>query len=94
MAHILVHHNVKDFEAWKAHFDKHSSFRAQNGSKGGKVFQSMSNPNEVFVLLEWESYESAQKFSQSPNLKEVMQEAGVVGMPEMYFVKDAAATSV
>jgi heme-degrading monooxygenase HmoA len=94
MVHILVHHNVKDFEKWKVHFDNHSSFRAQNGSKGGKVFQSASNPNEVFVLLEWESLESAQKFSQSPNLREVMMEAGVVGMPEMYFVKDAETASV
>ena len=94
MAHILVHHFVDDYKSWKSQFDKHSTFRGENGSKGGKIFQSASNPNEVFVLLEWESMESAQKFSQSPNLREAMMEAGVVGMPDIHFIKDAVATSV
>ncbi|HVO72426.1 MAG TPA: antibiotic biosynthesis monooxygenase [Ignavibacteriaceae bacterium] len=93
MVHILVHHKVEDFKKWKPIFDKHSSFRSENGSKGGKIFQSADNPNDLFVLLEWESIESLQKFSQSDSLKEAMKESGVVGMPEVYFIKEAAATS-
>ena len=93
MAHILVHHKVEDYKEWKGAYDKHSDFRGQNGSKGGKVFQNASNPNEVFVLLEWDNLENAQKFSQSTGLKEAMAEAGVVGMPNIYFVKETAASA-
>jgi heme-degrading monooxygenase HmoA len=91
MSYLLVHHNCDDFSKWKKAFDAHSSMRAQHGSKGGEVFQSANNPNELFVLLEWDSFENVQKFSRSDTLKSAMQEAGVVGMPEIYFLEEAAA---
>jgi heme-degrading monooxygenase HmoA len=94
MAHILVHHKVEDYNKFKTAFDGHSAFRSQNGSKGGKVFQSAGNPNDLFILLEWDSLENAQKFAQTDNLKQAMQSAGVVGMPEVYFVEEAATTLV
>ena len=93
MAHLLVHHKVEDYIKWKLAFDEHSSMRSQNGSKGGKVFQSTNNPNELFVLLEWDSLANAQKFAQSDSIKEAMKDAGVVGMPTIYFVEEAAVTS-
>ncbi len=93
MAHLLVHHNVEDYNKWKTQFEEHSNFRSENGSKGGKVFRSAIDPNELFVLLEWDSVENAKKFTQSDDLKEVMQQAGVVGMPNIYFVEEAAETS-
>ena len=93
MAYILVRHNVEDWGKWKPVFDDHSGLRSNNGSKGGKVFRSVDNPNEVFVLLEWDSLTNAQNFSQSAELKEAMQEAGVVGMPDMYFIEEAAETA-
>jgi len=93
MAHLLFHIKVEDYNKWRKFFDEHSSFRSQMGSKGGKVFRSAHNPDEVFILLEWDSLENAQKFTQSDNLKEVMMNAGVVGMPEIYFLEEAAKTS-
>jgi heme-degrading monooxygenase HmoA len=93
MAHFLVHHKCEDFTSWKNVFDNNSSMRAQYGSKGGKVFQSANNPNDVFVLLEWDSLANAQKFAQSDSIKEAMKNAGVVGMPEIYFVEEAAEIS-
>lgn len=93
MAHILVHQKAEDYGKWKPIFDKHESFRSENGSKGGKVFRNASDPNDLFVLLEWESMESLQKFAQSDSLKEAMKESGIVGMPEVYFLEEAATTS-
>ena len=90
MAHLLVHHKVEDYRKWKLAFDEHAAYRSKNGSKGGKVFRSSSDPNEVFVLLEWDSIENAKKFAQSDQTKEVMKDAGVVGMPAIYFVEEAA----
>lgn len=94
MAHILVHHKVEDYKKWKLAFDDHLAYRSKNGSKGGKVFRSSSDPNEVFVLLEWDSIENAKKFGQSDQTKEAMKDAGVAGMPEIYFVEEAAHTTL
>ena len=88
MVHVLVRHNVEDYSKWISVFNEFSTFRSESGSKGGKVFQSADNPNEVFVLLEWDSLKNAQNFAQSDRLKEGMQEAGVVGKPEIYFIEE------
>lgn len=93
MAHFLVHHKVEDYKTWKSVFDGHSSLRSEAGSQGGKIFRSINDPNELFVLLEWDSIENAQKFAQSDSIKEAMKKAGVVGMPAVYFVEEAAKTS-
>jgi heme-degrading monooxygenase HmoA len=93
MAHFLVHHKVEDYKSWKSVFDAHSSLRSEAGSLGGKIFRSTNDPNEVFTLLEWDSLANAQKFAQSDNIKEAMKKAGVVGMPAIYFVEEAALTS-
>jgi heme-degrading monooxygenase HmoA len=92
MAHILVHHKVEDYTNWKTFFDEHSSFRDQHGSQGGKIFRSVNDPNEIFILFEWDNLQNAQKFTQSDELKEIMQKAGVVGMPEIHFVEETAST--
>jgi hypothetical protein len=47
---------------------------------------------ELFVLFEWDSIENAQKFVRSDETKEAMQNAGVVGMPAIYFVEEVAET--
>lgn len=64
MAYILVRQKVADFATWKAAFDEDAAVRAPNGSKGGSVFQSASDPNEVFVLLEWDTMGNLQQFVQ------------------------------
>ncbi len=92
MAHLLVHHKVEDYKKWKPVFDEHSNFRSRNGSKGGRVFRDSKNPNEIFILFEWDSLDNAQKFSQSDDLKAVMMKAGVQGMPEIHFLEEASKT--
>ena len=93
MAHILVHHKVEDYGKWKPVFDKHGSFRTENGSKGGKVYRSATDPNDLFVLLEWDSVEGIQKFVQSDSLKVAMKEAGVVGMPDVHIIEEVATSA-
>ena len=94
MAHILVRHKVADFDKWKSVFDEHSTMRKDNGSKGGVVFRSSDDPNEVVVLLEWENLEKARQFVQSEDLKQAMQRAGVTDPPSITFLDEADKPSV
>jgi heme-degrading monooxygenase HmoA len=88
MANILVHIKVEDYNKWKPVFDGHASFRSEMGSKSGKVLHISDNPNDIFILFEWDSIENAKKFSQSDNLKEAMKNSGVISMPEIYFLEE------
>jgi heme-degrading monooxygenase HmoA len=94
MATLLVKHTVEDFMKWKKAFDEHSGMRKVSGSKGGKVFQAEGNPNEVTVVLHWDTLENAKKFASSPDLKTAMQSAGVTGQPRIEFMDTESSVNV
>lgn len=93
MPYLLVRHKVIDYERWKSAFDAHSLIRQANGSRGGQVFRNAADPNELIILLEWDVLERARQFAQSEELRQVMQRAGVVDHPTIYFLKDGEPIS-
>jgi hypothetical protein len=93
MPYLLVRHKVTDYEQWKSVFDAHSLTRQANGSRGGQLFRNASDPNELVILLEWDVLEKARQFAQSEDLREVLQRAGVVDHPSIYFLKDGEQVS-
>ncbi len=88
MPYLLVRHKVTDYEKWKSAFDAHCVTRQANGSRGGQLFRDYSDPTELVVLLEWDVLKKARQYVQSEELREVMQRAGVIGHPTIYFLKD------
>ena len=86
MAHIMIRHKVKDFSTWKPFFDKNGAMRGKAGCKGGYIFHSEDNPNDVVVIFDWDNIDNAKKFAQSSQLRDAMQKAGVQGTPEVYFL--------
>lgn len=87
MSYILIRHKVKDYSTWKPYFDAHASTRANAGCKGGKLYKNTTDPNELFILFKWDDAEKAKQFAHSDDLKQRMQEAGVVGQPEVFFLE-------
>ncbi|MBI2501765.1 MAG: antibiotic biosynthesis monooxygenase [Candidatus Latescibacteria bacterium] len=84
---------VEDYKKWKPFFDKHAATRKAKGSKGGYVFRSADDPNQVVVLLEWDTLQKMRQFSQSEDLRERMKESGVIGQPDIHFLKVAGKPS-
>jgi heme-degrading monooxygenase HmoA len=93
MAYILVRHQVEDPGKWKPQFDGHSATREASGSRGGRLYRNAQNPNEFFVLMEWDSLEKAQQFAGSADLRERMQAGGVVDHPDVYFLEEVEGFS-
>ena len=88
MPFILVRHKVEDYAKWKTAFDEHGAMRKAGGSEGGRLFRSATDPNELVILLEWNSFEEAREFAQSEDLKNAMQRAGVCDTPDVYFLDE------
>jgi quinol monooxygenase YgiN len=87
MAKMILQTTVQDFSKWKSIYDSMDSVRKQFGCTGAEVFRGQENPKAVVVILQWGNLEQAQKYSQSPELKEAFQKAGVLGPPTIDFVK-------
>ncbi len=93
MSYILVRHQVSDYAKWRTVFDEHESTRKAAGSKAGHVLRSANNPNELSILLEWDSHERARQFAESDDLRNIMESAGVVGRPDIYYLDSAGTTT-
>jgi len=87
MSYVIVKYKVADYARWKLIFDADGANRQASGSKGGQLFRSGDDPNEVVMLFEWD-LEQARQFSQSEELRAKMQEAGVLGPPDFYFLEE------
>jgi quinol monooxygenase YgiN len=87
LATLFVRHEVKDFGAWKAAYDAFDEERKTMGVTGHGVYQSEGNPNEVTVYHHFESMDAAKAFMGSARLKEIMEGAGVVGTPAVWFTE-------
>jgi heme-degrading monooxygenase HmoA len=93
MPYLLIRQKVTDYAQWKSAFDAHSLARQANGSRGGQLFRSASDPNELIVLLEWDVLERAAQFAHSEAWREMLQGAGVVDHPTICFLKDGEQVS-
>jgi heme-degrading monooxygenase HmoA len=94
MMHALIRQNVKNFDEWKKVFDEHGSVRKMAGSMGGHMFRALDDPNNVFLLLEYEDLDKAKEFMNSDGLKETMKKAGVVGKPDIYLMDEGTRIKV
>jgi hypothetical protein len=92
MAYLIVKLTVADYARWKPIFDADGVNRQDGGSKGGHLFRSADDPNEVIILLEWD-LEQARHFSQHEALSAKMQAAGALSPPDFSFLKEIAQLS-
>jgi quinol monooxygenase YgiN len=89
MPYILIRHKVNDYDAWKPVYDEDADNRKAHGCTSAQVFRNANNPNEVVALFAFHDMERAQQFSESPELRERMQRAGVADHPDLFFLDEA-----
>lgn len=88
MVYLYVRHQIQDYVVWRPAFDAHEDARRAAGATGrNHVFRSVNDPNDITIILEWDTAENAGRFMQDPRLAEVMQAAGVVSAPEARFLQ-------
>jgi heme-degrading monooxygenase HmoA len=86
---MFVRHKVEDYGAWRKVYDAFDVERRPMGVIGDSVFQSVDDPNDVTVWHDFDSAEEARAFVSSDALRRAMQEAGVQGQPEIWFVRES-----
>jgi quinol monooxygenase YgiN len=75
MVHMIIRHKVADYSRWKEAFDAHLNTRKAAGETDYRVLQSVDDPREVTIFLDWDSLERARRFAGSEDLKQAMQKA-------------------
>jgi quinol monooxygenase YgiN len=88
MVHVLIHHKVASFEAWKAVFDSAFMMRKAAGERSFHLYHDVADPLDLTLFFEWESANMAERFLKSDQLKNEMQKAGVQGELECHILQE------
>jgi quinol monooxygenase YgiN len=84
MVRLFIRHDVADYDTWRVGYDAFDETRRGMGVTGDAVYQAVGNPNDVTVTHDFESEDAAKAVLSSPELKGAMENAGVVGEPQMW----------
>ncbi len=87
MAFLLIRHKVRDFTTWKTGYDGHQPKRSEAGLTEKYLLRGADDANEVVILFEAQDLERAKAFAASADLREKMQEVGVIDKPDIYYLK-------
>jgi antibiotic biosynthesis monooxygenase (ABM) superfamily enzyme len=87
MPFSLIKVNYKDYDEWKDVFNKAADERKGASAKGWRVFTTMGNRNEAWILMEIDDLAKFKAFMESPELQEKMKESGITGPPERYILQ-------
>jgi hypothetical protein len=68
-------------------YDAHKSSRTAAGVSERHLFQDIDDSSVVTLIFEVEDLKRAEAFFTSDDLREAMQNSGVVGKPDVYFLK-------
>ena len=90
MQHVLIIHEVSNYEAWKQVFDSAASIRRDAGERSYQVLKYQSDPNRIVHFSVWTSIDDAKRFFESPKLVQIRKEAGVKS-PEFIYLEELEA---
>jgi len=80
---IIVKRILKDYDAWKEIVMDRNPMRKEYGSKGGTVYRNAKDPNEVYLVFEWEDQESYRSYFNHPDVQKALADTGTTEIIEV-----------
>ena len=88
MPYLMGRASMEDYAAFRKGFDGAEEERKAAGALSSSVFQSVDDPNEVIIQVEFSTADAAKEFSNSQGLRERMQSAGIKEPPRRLVVNE------
>lgn len=88
MPTLLIRHKVTDFDVWRMAFHEDSGTRSANGSQREVFYRNSIDPDEVWILLEWDDLFRARLFVNSDDLSDALIRAGVTDHPDYWYLEE------
>ena len=83
---FLLSHTVANFNAWLKEYNEADELRASKGIIGHAANRSNDDPSVAIVYHQAESFDTLRAFLGDPELRGVMDAAGVTSAPDVSFV--------
>jgi len=93
MPYVMIRHAVTRYEDFEAVFNSDAERRRRLGSKGGTVYRSVDQPDEVFIVLQWGDSRGAKEFAEGWETHEAMKWATAgASKPAVWVVNEVLRT--
>lgn len=80
---IIVKRELNDYEAWKNVVSTGNEMRKEKGSKGGTVYRNAKNPNQVFLIFDWDDNKSYLDYFKLPEVAKGLSDTGTTEIIEV-----------
>lgn len=80
---IIVKRNLKDYNSWKNLVSTKNEDRAKMGSKGATVYRNAKDPNEVYLVFDWDDQKSYLDYFNLPDIQKALNETGTTEVIEV-----------
>ena len=87
MVRLFVRHKVHDYAVWRKGYDGFEATRVKLGAQGHAVYRDVEDGNDVTAWHDFDNLEAAKAFANSSELKAVMKDAGVIGVPTVWITR-------
>lgn len=88
MVQVIVEHKIADWEYFVNIFKDDGERRRSLGSKGGRLYRNVHDPDNLFVVFEWNDIEGARKFVDGLETHEAMEWATAGIWSRLHIVED------
>ena len=92
-ATLFVRHKVNNYDHWKRGYDAFTPVRNQSSVTAASVHRDAQDPTVIIVTHQFTDADAMMKFANSDELKSAMANAGVIGIPEIWFGEDLEHTT-
>jgi len=80
---IILKRRLNNYDQWKKVVLDYDGLRKQYGSKGGDVYRSAKDPNEVYLVFEWDDSKPYQGYLNLPEVKKALADSGTTEVIEV-----------
>lgn len=87
MSIIILKHKVENYKKWRPFYDEDKARRAKAGLSEIICGQQRDEPNMVYMIFESSDLEKAREMLKDEELKDLMEDAGVISRPELIVIE-------
>lgn len=80
--YIIVKRKLNDYDTWKQMVSEKNETRQQYGSRGVTVYRDNKNPNDVYLIFDWEDQKPYMDYFNLPEVQKALSETGTTEIVE------------
>jgi heme-degrading monooxygenase HmoA len=88
---LIIKRKLKDYNAWKKIVSDLDGLRKSYGSKGMTVYRSAKDPDEVYLVVDWEDGKPYTSYFNLPEVQKALADTGtteVVEVSESFYLEE------